>query len=101
MDGQNPTGQVLTVAEAAEYVGVSQKTIYRALDARSLKHACVGRSKCYRIRREWLDAWIDECSVEDEPGSSGLATKQPVRPPKTPRNGPYAGKQTPRRGFLK
>lgn len=101
MDGQNSTGQVLTVTQAAEYIGVSSKTIYRALDAKRLKYACVGQSKCYRIRREWLDAWFDENAVEAEPASSGLAIERPVNPPRTARRGPYAQEQTPRRGFLK
>lgn len=101
MDGQNSTGQVLTVTQAAEYVGVSQKTIYRAINARRLTHSCVGETKCYRIRREWLDAWIDESAVEAEPASSGFAITHPLDPPRTANSGPYAQAQTPRRGILK
>ncbi len=101
MDALVSTEHLLTVAEAARFAGVSEKTIYRALDARRLKHACIGQSKCYRIRREWLDAWIDNSAVEVEPAVSGFAIEQAVTPPRTARSGPYAEEQTPRRGFLK
>lgn len=92
---------LLNVAEAAEYVGVSTKTIYRALESRDLKHARIGRSKGYRIRREWLDDWIDESVVEPEPAVSEVAIKHPATPPRTARRGPYAQEQTPRRGILR
>lgn len=101
MEGQTTTRRLLTVNQAAEYAGVSQKTIYRAINARRLTHACIGQSKCYRIRREWLDAWIDESAVEAEPASSGFAIEHPASPPRTARSGPYAQEQTPRRGILK
>ena len=34
---------LLTVGEAANFAGVSEKTIYRALDARRLRHARIGQ----------------------------------------------------------
>lgn len=101
MYGQSEPDHLLAVSEAAAYAGVSTKTIYRALEARRLKHARIGQSKCYRIRREWLDAWIDESAVEVEPAFSDVAFKVPARPPQTARRGPYSQEQTPRRGFLK
>lgn len=93
--------RLLNVAEAAEYVGVSTKTIYRALEKRRLKHARIGARKGYRIRRQWLDEWIDECAIEPEPAVSEVAIKHAVNPPRTARRGPYAQEQTPRRGILK
>jgi excisionase family DNA binding protein len=101
MDVLVSTEHLLTVAEAAGFAGVSEKTIYRALDSRRLKHARIGQSKCYRIRREWLDDWIDDSAVEVEPAVSGFAIERPVSPPRTARRGPYAQEQTPRRGILK
>lgn len=91
----------LSVAEAAAYVGVSTKTIYRALEGRRLRHACIGMKKGYRIRREWLDEWITESIVEPEAALSEVEFKNPSAPPRTARRGPYAGAQTPRRGILK
>lgn len=92
---------LMNVAEAAKYVGVSTKTIYRALESRQLKHARIGQSKGYRIRREWLDDWINESAVEPEPAVSEVAIIHAVTPPRTARRGPYAQEQTPRRGILK
>ena len=91
----------LSVAEAAEYIGVSTKTIYRAIDSRRLKHARIGQSKCFRIRPEWLDEWIDGAAVEPEPAVSEVAVRHAAAPPRTARRGPYAQAQTPRRGILK
>jgi excisionase family DNA binding protein len=101
MDALVSTEHLLTVAEAARFAGVSEKTIYRAIEARRLKHARIGQSKCYRIRPQWLDDWIDDCAVEAEPAVSGFAIEHPVSPPRTARSGPYAQGQTPRRGILK
>jgi excisionase family DNA binding protein len=98
---ESPAAQIMNVTQAAEYAGVSSKTIYRAINARRLTHSCIGESKCYRIRREWLDAWIDESAVEAEPASSGVAITHPASPPRTANSGPYAQGQTPRRGILK
>ncbi|MBJ7354371.1 MAG: helix-turn-helix domain-containing protein [Thermoleophilaceae bacterium] len=95
------TKLTLSVAEAADYIGVSSKTIYRAIESRRLKHARVGQSKCFRIRPEWLDDWINESAVEPEPAVSEVAIRRAVTPPRTARRGPYAQAQTPRRGFLK
>lgn len=91
----------LSVAEAAAYVGVSTKTIYRAIESRRLKHSRIGQTKCYRIRPEWLDAWIDGAAVEPEPALSEVQIKHPAKPPRTARRGPYAQAKTPRRGILK
>lgn len=101
IDGQRSTAQILNVTQAAEYAGVSRKTIYRAINSRHLTHSCIGQSKCYRIRREWLDEWIDENAVHAEPATSGFAINHPAGPPRSARSGPYAEQQTPRRGILK
>lgn len=101
MDALVSPEHLLTVAEAAIFAGVSEKTIYRALESRRLKHARIGQSKCYRIRPEWLDEWIDASAIEVQPAVSGLAIQHAVAPPRTARRGPYAQEQTPRRGFLK
>lgn len=80
----------LSVAEAAAYVGVSSKTIYRAIESRRLKHARIGQSKCFRIRPEWLDDWINASAVEPEHAISEIAIRHATTPPRTARRGPYA-----------
>lgn len=100
MEANAPT-LTLSVAEAAAYIGVSTKTIYRAIESRRLRHARIGQTKCYRIRPEWLDEWIDGAAIEPDPAPSEVQIKHAAQPPRTARRGPYAGAQTPRRGILK
>ncbi|MBI4896806.1 MAG: helix-turn-helix domain-containing protein [Actinobacteria bacterium] len=92
-DVQNAATQAitLTVAQAATYVGVSTKTIYRAVEDGRLKAAALGRSGGIRIRPEWIDEWID--------GDIYLPKEQPARPSRRP-YAQAAARQQPRRGFL-
>lgn len=50
----------LTVAEGAEYSGVSRDTIYTACERRELKHARVGGRRAIRLKPEWIDAWLEQ-----------------------------------------
>ena len=45
-----------TVAELAEYSRIGAKTLYRALQNRELRHACVGHKKI--IARKDFEAWL-------------------------------------------
>ena len=49
----------LTVAEAAEYSGVSRDTIYTACERREIRHARVGGRRAIRLKPEWIDAWLE------------------------------------------
>lgn len=93
MDGDTTGTVTLTVIETAAYVGVSTKTIYRAIEDGRLKAAALGRSAGLRIRPEWIDEWID---------GNLYSPSQPAAPTRSPR-GAYAGpakRQQPRRGYL-
>ena len=50
----------LTVAEGAEYAGVSRDTIYTACERRELAHARLAGRRAIRLRREWIDGWIEQ-----------------------------------------
>jgi excisionase family DNA binding protein len=50
----------LTVAEGAEYSGVSRDTIYTACERRELRHARVGGRRAIRLKPEWIDAWLEQ-----------------------------------------
>ena len=50
----------LTVAEGAAYSGVSRDTIYTACERSELRHARVGGRRAIRLRREWIDAWLEQ-----------------------------------------
>ena len=49
----------LDVGQAAMYARVSKKLLYRAVSTGRLKAARVGGRRQVRLRREWLDAFIE------------------------------------------
>jgi excisionase family DNA binding protein len=49
----------LTVAEAAEYAGVSRDTMYTACERGELQHARVGGRRAIRVKPAWIDAWLE------------------------------------------
>src|SRR5204862_6407157 len=50
----------LTVAEGAEYSGVSRDTIYTACERREIRHARVGGRRAIRLKPEWIEAWLEQ-----------------------------------------
>ena len=50
----------LTVAEGAEYSGVSRDTIYTACERGELRHARIGGLRAIRLRSAWIDEWIEK-----------------------------------------
>ena len=48
-----------TVTGAAAYTCFSTDTIYRACERGELQHTKVGGRTAIRLRREWLDAWLE------------------------------------------
>jgi len=50
----------LTVAEGAEYSGVSRDTIYTACERGELRHARVGGRRAIRLKTEWIDSWLEQ-----------------------------------------
>jgi excisionase family DNA binding protein len=49
----------LTVAEAAQYAGVSRDTIYTACERHEIRHARVNGRRAIRLKREWIDGWLE------------------------------------------
>jgi len=49
----------LTVAEGAEYSGVSRDTIYTACERGEIRRARIGGRRAIRLKPEWIDAWLD------------------------------------------
>ena len=56
LDLQSPW---LDVGQGAMYARVSKKLLYRAVSSGRLKAARVGGRRLVRLRREWLDAFIE------------------------------------------
>ncbi len=50
----------LTVKEAADYASLSADTIYTACERGELRHARVSGRRTIRLRREWIDAWLEQ-----------------------------------------
>jgi excisionase family DNA binding protein len=78
--------RMLTIAQAAEIAQVHEKTIRRAIKASRLKASRIGEAGAFRIRREWLEEFIEDAVVASpEPSGdevtapSTLAAPRPVR----------------------
>jgi excisionase family DNA binding protein len=52
------TGEILTIRQLAEYLMVSEKTVYRMLDRNQLPAVRVGAQ--WRFRRQDIDAWLTD-----------------------------------------
>jgi excisionase family DNA binding protein len=53
----------LNVAEGAEYAGVCRDLVYDACAARRMHHIRVGGRRAIRLKREWIDAWLERHAV--------------------------------------
>ncbi len=58
MPGATAVGDILTIRQLAEYLMVSEKTVYRMLDRSELPAMRVGAQ--WRFRRQDIDAWLTE-----------------------------------------
>ena len=75
----------LTVAESAEYAGVSRDTMYTACERREIRHARIAGRRAIRLRTEWIDAWLERHAPEaqDRRVSSSVSAateRREVRP---------------------
>ena len=60
-----PEPQYLNSKDAARYLGVSDKTIRNLCKAKKLTHELLG-NRNIRIKKEWLDAYLDSIRVDAE-----------------------------------
>lgn len=51
------TTRVMTIPQAAAYLGCSDRTVYRLIDTGELRATRV--RKVFRVRQEWLDEYLD------------------------------------------
>ena len=54
---------IMTVADVADYLRISEAKIYKLAREGTLPAIRIG--KTWRFRRELLDAWLDECSKNE------------------------------------
>jgi excisionase family DNA binding protein len=62
----SPADPWLTIHEAAAETKTSTATLRRACKLRRLRHARVSGRKVIRIRRSWLDQWMEESAMPVE-----------------------------------
>jgi excisionase family DNA binding protein len=64
----------LTVADAADYAGVSRDTIYTACERREIRQARIAGRRAIRLRAEWIDAWLERHVLEAHDRRGATAT---------------------------
>ena len=62
-------GDIVTVREIAEYLKVTERTIYRMVKDKKIPAFKVGGS--WRFRLDEIDDWIKSQTLEVKPGESG------------------------------
>ena len=67
----------LTVAEGAEYAGVSRDTIYAACERTELRHARLSGRRAIRLKSEWIDAWLEHHARGAENGRTAVYSSMP------------------------
>jgi excisionase family DNA binding protein len=70
----------LTVAEGAEYAGVSRDTIYTACERGELHHARISGRRSFRLKALWIDAWLERHARGAEPSTGKTASEARWRP---------------------
>ncbi|QPD03915.1 MAG: hypothetical protein Nkreftii_001689 [Candidatus Nitrospira kreftii] len=66
---------LLTIDEAAKYLGISKLTLYGWVSARKLSYVKIGR--LVKFKQDQLDAWIDQQTVK--PRRENHGTHEAVR----------------------
>lgn len=56
--GKQPTKPTLSAAEAAAYLGVSERHLWTQTKARRIPHVKLGRRVLYPVKE--LDAWLED-----------------------------------------
>jgi excisionase family DNA binding protein len=68
----------LTVEEAADYVGMSPRSLSDLARARGVPHRRLSRTRRLRFRRDELDQWLDGCRLVSEDLDGGGRVVRPV-----------------------
>ena len=73
----------LNVAEGAEYAGVCRDLIYDACAARRIHHIRVSGRRAIRLKREWIDEWLERHAVDVQDGQAARGSAG-ASAPRTP-----------------
>lgn len=55
---------LISLKEAAEYLGISTKTLERLVAKRAIRYFQAGFHCRIKFRQEWLDEWIEAIAIE-------------------------------------
>ncbi len=66
---QSAMNNLLTMDEAAKYLGISKLTLYGWVSARKLGYVKIGR--LVKFKQAQLDAWIDQHTITPRRDSHG------------------------------
>jgi excisionase family DNA binding protein len=58
----------------AEYAGVGRDTVYTACERREIRHARIGGRRAIRLKREWIDAWLERHALDTQDRRAGGRT---------------------------
>ena len=65
---RDPVGdEWLDIEGASCYTKLSRHTVYDAVRRGGLRHVRVGGRLRLRFKRTWLDQWLEQFSVENDP----------------------------------
>lgn len=62
--------RLLSVAETAELLGISQSFLYKLAESESIPHIRLGRAIRFDIRQ--IDAWLEEITSDENDSSDDL-----------------------------
>jgi excisionase family DNA binding protein len=54
------------VSDASRYANVSERTIYGEIAAGRLRAAVVGGRRSKRLKRDWIDQWLEATAAPTE-----------------------------------
>ena len=57
----------LDIESASRYTNLSRHTVYGAVRTGGLRHVRVGGRLRLRFKRAWLDQWLEQFAVQNEP----------------------------------
>lgn len=70
MPTDNNEGEILTIRQVADYLKVTERTIYRLAGAKKIPAFKVGGT--WRFSRADIDNWIKQQSLEDDAAREGV-----------------------------
>ncbi len=85
LEGNHQGRPVMTIEEAAQYLGVSVNTVYTLVECYGLRVYRLTGNGCVRFRKVDLDAWVATRAVETPSDHKRIMARRPGRTRVRPR----------------